>query len=168
MRTVKHLRNGIIVFAFIAGVDGVLAQTPLSPPPGSTPSGTPVAGPSVPPPPQAPLVVRVEQVAPIQLEQAGASSWWARLAPIMAPLVSGFIALGGVWLGLRVGQSNTQKTIDAALRTSEAAINQKASEAELKEIQDKLDKPLVERREGLRIVPIDRRAKLGRQDECWR
>src|ERR1700730_6335745 len=126
-RTVEHLRNGIIVFAFIAGVDGVLAQTPQSLPPGSPPSGPPAAGSSNPavPPSQAPLVVRVEQVAPIRLEPGGDSSWWARLAPFIAPLVSGFIALGGAWLGLRVGQSNTQKTIDAALRTSEAAINQK-------------------------------------------
>lgn len=84
-------------------------------------------------------MVRVEQVAPIKLEPGGDSSWWARLAPIIAPLISGFTALGGAWLGLRVGQSNTQKTIEAAQRNSEAAINQKASEAELKEIREKLD-----------------------------
>ena len=106
-------------------------------------------------------MVRVEQVAPIKIEQAGAS-WWARLAPIMAPLVSGFIALGGVWLGLRVGQSNTQKTIDAALRTSEAAINQKASEAELKEIQGKLDTfygPYMQRSEENRLLALELRAR---------
>jgi hypothetical protein len=62
------------------------------------------------------LVVRVEQVAPIRLEPSGESSWWTVLVPIIAPIVSGLIALGGVWLGLKVGQNNTARTIEAAQR----------------------------------------------------
>jgi hypothetical protein len=157
------LQNAIVVLGLVVGTyEGAIAQTAPFPPQPVPPSVLPSAAvePSqvVQPPP--PLVVRVEQVAPIKLEPSGDSSWWTRLVPIIAPIISGLIALGGVWLGLRVGQSNTQRTIDAAQLNSEAAINQKANESELKEIQEKFDAfygPYLQRSEENRLLALELR-----------
>lgn len=73
----------------------------------------------------------VSRIAPLSLKSNAKTSWLASLVPIVAPIISGLIALGGVWLGLRVGENNTEKTISAAIRSSEAVINQRANEAEL-------------------------------------
>jgi hypothetical protein len=65
-----------------------------------------------------------------------------------------------VWLGLKVGKSNTEKTIETAQRNSDAAINQKANEAELKEIQEKLDTfcgPYLQRSEENRLLALELR-----------
>jgi hypothetical protein len=157
----KRALNKIAASAFVAlAYGGALAQTPSSPatPPSVPSAAIPSTGTVT--PPSAPMVVRLEPIAPIQLKSDSDPSWWTRIAPIIAPVLSGLLALGGVWLGLKVGQKNTERTIKAAQRNSEAAINQKANEAELKEIQDKLDTfygPYLLRSEENRLLAVELR-----------
>ncbi len=163
-----RLQNGIMALTLLATASGgALAQTTsseapasLPPPKTATPSVAPAAPSVTPAAPSPPLIVRVEQVAPIKLESTKESSWWARVAPFIASVISGFIAFIGVLLGLKVGETNTQRTIEAAQRNSDAAINQKANEAELKAIQDKLDAfygPYLQRSEESRLLASELR-----------
>ncbi len=73
----------------------------------------------------APLLVRVEQVAPLKMEPSASKSLWEVILP---PVISALTALGGAFVGGWIGQ-----------RSSAATINQKNNEAELKEIRAKLD-----------------------------
>ncbi|HEX3885400.1 MAG TPA: hypothetical protein VHW66_22290 [Stellaceae bacterium] len=139
-----------------------MAVAQNTPSPAISPAPSPSTGASaatvpVPPPP---VIVRVEQVPRIKLEPSAKPSGWERAAPIVGPIISGLLALGGVWLGLKVGQANTQKTIEAAQKTSDAAINQKANEAEQKEIQEKLDSfygPYLQRSLENRLLALELR-----------
>lgn len=72
-----------------------------------------------------PLNVRVEQVAPFQMEKAPPSPWWEKL---LQPGVAALAGLGGALIGAWVGRRNAV-----------AAINQKANELEIKEIQGRLN-----------------------------
>lgn len=74
---------------------------------------------------QSPLLVRVEQAGPIKLEQGSPKAWWDSL---IAPVISALTALAGAFIGGSIAQ-----------RSSAATINQKANEAEVKEIRAKLD-----------------------------
>lgn len=126
----------LLLALFVMPQPLTIAQTnPPAPGPSPPPSTT------VPAPTPAPLVscvVRIDQVPPIKLDTGG-KSLWDNIEPVIASVASGLIAFGGVWLALRYGASNTQKTIDAAQKTAEAAINQKANEAERDAIGKKLD-----------------------------
>lgn len=72
-----------------------------------------------------PLLVRVEQAAPLKMEPSASKSFWEMILP---PVISALTALGGALVGGWLGQ-----------RSSTATINQKNNEAELKEIRAKLD-----------------------------
>jgi hypothetical protein len=85
-------------------------------------------------------VVASAQVVPQQATPTGSGvPWWSFLIPIVGPIVSGLIAFGGVWLGLRNAEGNTRRALETAQRNSDASIWQKANETELREIQAKLD-----------------------------
>lgn len=71
-----------------------------------------------------PLTIRVEQDAPFQMA-SGQKEWWE---PYLQPFVSGLTALGGALIGGWLGRRNAF-----------AAINQKANETEMKELQTKLN-----------------------------
>lgn len=88
-----------------------------------------------------PLLVRVEQAGPIKLEQGAPKAWWESL---VAPVISALTALAGAFIGGSIAQ-----------RSSAATINQKANEAEAKEIRAKLDTfygPFVQRLEEGRLL----------------
>jgi hypothetical protein len=88
-----------------------------------------------------PLLVRVEQAEPIKLEQGPPKPWWD---PLVAPAISALSALAGALIGGGIAQ-----------RSSAATINQKANEAEVKEIRTKLDTfygPFVQRLEEGRLL----------------
>lgn len=90
---------------------------------------------------QSPLLVRVEQAQPIKLEQGPPKPWWD---PFVAPAISALSALAGALIGGGIAQ-----------RSSAATINQKANEAEVKEILTKLDTffgPFVQRLEEGRLL----------------
>lgn len=74
---------------------------------------------------QTPLIVRVEQAGPIKLEPGSPKPWWD---PLLPSLLSALTALAGAFIGGSIAQ-----------RSSAATINQKANEAEVKEIRAKLD-----------------------------
>jgi hypothetical protein len=71
-----------------------------------------------------PLSIRIEQAAPFQMA-SGRRDWWE---PYLQPFVSGLTALGGALIGGWLGRRNAS-----------AAINQKANETEMKELQAKLN-----------------------------
>jgi hypothetical protein len=88
-----------------------------------------------------PLLVRVEQAGPIKLEQGSPKAWWESL---LAPVISALTALAGAFIGGSIAQ-----------RSSAATINQKANEAEVKDIRTKLDTfygPFVQRLEEGRLL----------------
>lgn len=90
---------------------------------------------------QSPLLVRVEQAEPIRLERGPPKPWWD---PFVAPAISALSALAGALIGGGIAQ-----------RSSAATINQKANEAEVKEIRTKLDTfygPFVQRLEEGRLL----------------
>ena len=83
--------------------------------------------------------VRLDPIRPFSVESGPGAPWWSFLVPVVGPIVSGLIAFGGVWLGLRTAQGNTRRTLKTAQRNSDASIWQQANETELREIQAKLD-----------------------------
>lgn len=83
--------------------------------------------------------VRLEPIGTFRLDSGASAPWWSYFVPIVGPIVSGFIAFSGVWLGLRKADGNTRRTLEAAQRNGDASIWQKANETELREIQAKLD-----------------------------
>lgn len=90
---------------------------------------------------QSPLLVRVEQAGPIKLEQGLPKPWWESW---VAPVISALTALAGAFIGGTIAQ-----------RSSAATINQKANEAEIKEIRTKLDTfygPFMQRLEEGRLL----------------
>ncbi|MBY5701204.1 hypothetical protein GOL26_09485 [Sinorhizobium medicae] len=71
------------------------------------------------------LKAPVEQLTPAEVEKAPGSPWWDKL---LQPGVAALAGLGGALIGALVGRWNTV-----------AAINQKANELEIKEIQTRLN-----------------------------
>jgi hypothetical protein len=108
-----------------------------------------------------PSVIRVEPVGPIHLEsdKPTSSSIWL---PIVSPIFSGLLALLGAWIGLKISQQNTLKTIEGAITSNQATLWQKANEGELRSIQEKLDKfygPLMTRLQADHILAQDIRSR---------
>lgn len=79
--------------------------------------------------------IRIEPIGSFKLESGVSAPWWS----YFVPLGTAVLTLLGVWAGLWIGQRNTQKTIVAAQKNNDASVWQKANEAELKDIQSKLD-----------------------------
>ncbi|WP_148661689.1 PT domain-containing protein [Roseateles chitosanitabidus] len=86
-----------------------------------------------------PIAVHVDSIAPIKIEPSGTASWWATYGPFVGSLLSSIVALGGVYWSLKIARDNTATVTEGARQSSEAALWQKANEAELKDIQAKLD-----------------------------
>lgn len=87
----------------------------------------------------APIAVRVESISPIKIQSDGGAPWWVTLVPLIGSIVSSIVALGGVIWSLKIARDNTAVVTQASQQTNEASIWQKANEAELKDIQSKLD-----------------------------
>ncbi len=85
------------------------------------------------------LAVRVESIGPVKIESAGGTPWWATFVPLIGSIVSSVVALGGVIWSLKIARDNTETLTRASRQTSEQSIWQKANEAELADIQAKLD-----------------------------
>ncbi|WP_207436447.1 hypothetical protein, partial [Sabulibacter ruber] len=86
-----------------------------------------------------PLSVRLEPGGSLRVESGGTPPWWSYWVPTVGPIISGVLAFLGAWLGLSIAQRNTLRTIEAAQRTTEASVWQKANETELKDLLGKLD-----------------------------
>lgn len=84
------------------------------------------------------------------------------LVQVLAPLVTGPIALLGAWIGLKFSEKNTLKTIEAALKSNQATLWQKSNEGELNSIKESLDKfygPLMTRLHADHILAQDIRSR---------
>jgi hypothetical protein len=81
----------------------------------------------------------VDPVGPLKLENGASPAWWTYFVPVVGPILSGLLAFIGVWLGLRIAGDNTNKSVAVLQKNSDAAVWLKANEAELSDIQAKLD-----------------------------
>jgi hypothetical protein len=146
MRLISPLGRSVPLAAVIVACVW-LASMPAGAQPASAPQGA-SAPPATTPASASPLLVRVEQAAPLKLDPGASKPWWEL---ILAPIISGLTALGGALIGGLIAQ-----------RSNAASINQKANEAELKEIRTKLETfygPFAERLEEGRLLAHELRQR---------
>jgi len=164
MKTLTHrlfLFCGILSFTAFVSAD---QHTPSTKATSNTVSGGGGCQTTVAPQPS---IIRIEPTGPIRLETdkpAPPSIW----PSILAPLPAAFLTLLGAWFGLTISQRNTAKTIEGALKSTQATLWQKANENEIQSIQEKLDKfygPLMTRLQADHILAQDIRS---RQPEGYR
>jgi hypothetical protein len=81
------------------------------------------------------MVLRVESIAPIKISSESGQSWLATYGS----LIGSFLALAGVLWSLNVTTRNANSATRTTQQINQASIWQKANEAELKDIQTRLD-----------------------------
>ncbi|WP_207462150.1 hypothetical protein [Azospirillum sp. SYSU D00513] len=151
----------IALLAGAASVEGQTAgqqATPAAPP--TTASSAPSL--TLPSPVSPPLSVRLEPGGSLRVESGGTPPWWSYWVPTVGPIISGVLAFLGAWLGLSIAQRNTLRTIEAAQRTTEASVWQKANETELKDLLGKLDGfygPFMQMSDANRLMAEDVRSR---------
>lgn len=119
------------IFVLVCTAAASNAQTPAPAPVVSTPPAA-VSAPQ--PVASAALNVRVESIGPVKIASEGGTPW-----ATIVPLVGSVLALFGVIWSLKIARDNTATLTQASRQTSEDSIWQKANEAELADIQAKLD-----------------------------
>lgn len=106
----------------------------------------------------APLVVRMDPPPTINVEAPKSSSpptWTYWLPAVLSGLTSGLLGFFGVFIALRYGFKNTEKTVSGTLEASRATNWQHANENELKAIQERLEKfygPLMTRLQADHLI----------------